>query len=371
MKPATTERIESQMNVPNILLLPPNRVWRTYLGGKIIDSIQGNPKPRDSHYPEDWMASTTTATNHIANQRKDEGLSTVTVDGIPVTLKSLIEKYPGEMVGPDHFRKFGSNTQFLVKFLDSSIRLHIQAHPTIPFAQKYLNSNSGKTEAYVILGVRDKIKDPYIYLGFQKPIKPGVLKNLIEEQDIDQLLTYFDKIPVKPGDVFFVPGGLPHAIGEGVFMIEIMEPTDFVVRLEFERGGYELPEESRFMGRDIDFAMDMIDFHAHSAGKIKQDFFCRPQLIDTNSGGQEYELIGEKQTPCFSVRKLIVNDHFIRKADSFFVGIVTKGKGHIKTGGSKIDAKEYDRFFIPFKTQQVEYFPDNSMEIILVSPPKY
>jgi mannose-6-phosphate isomerase len=39
-----------------------------------------------------------------------------------------------------------------------------------------------------------------------------------------------------------VPGGMPHAIGEGVFMIEVMEPTDFAVRIEFERGGYVLPE---------------------------------------------------------------------------------------------------------------------------------
>lgn len=49
-------------------------------------------------------------------------------------------------------------------------------------------------------------------------------------------------------------------------VIGVMEPTDFAVRLEFERGGYVLPEESRFMGRDVSFAADMIDFNAYSSG---------------------------------------------------------------------------------------------------------
>ncbi len=59
----------------------------------------------------------------------------------------------------------------LVKFLDSSIRLHFQAHPTREFSQQYLNSNSGKAEAYYILKVREGIDNPYIYLGFQHPPK--------------------------------------------------------------------------------------------------------------------------------------------------------------------------------------------------------
>ena len=136
----------------------------------------------------------------------------------------------------------------------------IQCHPTIPFAQKHLNSNSGKTEAYVILRIRDEVKEPYIYMGFQHPPERAEFKRMIEEQDSEALLACFEKIPIKPGDVFMVPGGMPHAIGEGVFMIEIMEPTDFVARIEFERGGYVLPEESRFMNRGIDFALSMFNY---------------------------------------------------------------------------------------------------------------
>ena len=357
------------MQVPDIIMLPPNRVWRSYLGGEIIDSIQGIPKHQDSHFPEDWIASTTTATNHQMEQRTDEGLSEVEIDGVPVSLKLLMEKYPAEMLGQEHYGKYGANTQFLLKFLDSSIRLHLQAHPTIPFAQKYLNSNSGKTEAYVILGIREEVKDPYIYLGFQRPITSGLLKKIILEQDIKRLLTYFDKIPIKPGDVFFVPGGLPHAIGEGVFMIEIMEPTDFVVRLEFERGGYLLPEEARFMGRDVNFAMDMVEFQTHSSEHIKQNFFCAPRLLTTDSGGSEYRLIDDKQTRCFSVNKLTVEKLFVKRSDSFYVGIVTSGGGQINSGDSQKEIKKGDTFFIPYKTKEIEYTSNDNMEIVLAFPP--
>jgi len=61
-------------------------------------------------------------------------------------------------------------------------------------------------------------------------------------------------------DVFIVPGGLPHAIGEGILMVEIMEPTDLFVRAEFSRAGVLLPEEKRYLGRDVEFALAMFDY---------------------------------------------------------------------------------------------------------------
>ena len=69
--------------------------------------------------------------------------------------------------------------------------------------------------------------------------------------------------------IFVVPDGLPHTIGGGVFMIEIMEPTDFVVRLEFQRGGETFSEGARFMGRDLDFALAMMNFDTYSIPQIR------------------------------------------------------------------------------------------------------
>ena len=91
-------------------------------------------------------------------------------------LKDLFQQFPQELLGDKHYAKYGPNTQFLTKFLDAAIRLHIQAHPTISFSKKHLNSNSGKTEAYVILHIREEIKKPYVYIGFQHPPSKEILE---------------------------------------------------------------------------------------------------------------------------------------------------------------------------------------------------
>jgi mannose-6-phosphate isomerase len=358
------------MNIPNILFLESNRVWRTYPGGMILDQMEGVEKPEDKHFPEDWIGSTTRAVNKGREHLIKEGLSNVTFDDKTLTLKELCEKMPDVILGADHVEKYGANTQFLLKFLDSAIRLHIQCHPTIPFAQKHLNSNSGKTEAYLILSIRDDVKEPYIFMGFQNPPTKEEFKVMIEEQNSDDIVSCFDRIPIKPGDVFMVPGGMPHAIGEGVFMIEIMEPTDFAVRIEFERGGYVLPEESRFMNRGIDFALSMFNYETTSVNTIKEHFFCEPRLLETQNRSSEYVLIDEQKTKCFKVNRIKVKDSYVKKASSFYIGIVTNGSGTIEIDGQTISVNEGSKFFVPYQTGAVKFESETGMEITVTFPPE-
>ena len=46
-----------------IILCKPNRVARSYLGGKRLDRMQGVAEPKDGFFPEEWVASTTRAVN--------------------------------------------------------------------------------------------------------------------------------------------------------------------------------------------------------------------------------------------------------------------------------------------------------------------
>ncbi len=358
------------MNTPNILFLEANRVWRTYPGGMKLDRMEGKANPEDTHFPEDWIGSTTRAVNLGREHLTEEGMSKVTVDGETLTLKALCEQHPDAMLGAEHVEKYGANTQFLLKFLDSAIRLHIQCHPTIPFAQKHLNSNAGKTEAYVILSIRDDVTDPYIYMGFQHPPEPAEFKRIIEEQDSDAMLACFDKIPIKPGDVFMVPGGMPHAIGEGVFMIEIMEPTDFAVRIEFERGGYVLPEESRFMNRGIGFALSMFNYEPTPVEALKERYFCAPKALVTQNQSTEFALVDEEKTACFRVNRIDVKDRYVKAADSFYIGIVSKGSGTLVIGGETWPVKEGAKFFVPYQTGPVAFESESGMEIIATFPPE-
>ena len=157
------------MNYKNqIIQLPQNRVWRSYQGGLILDQLVGKANPEDSHFPEDWIGSVTAASNPDS-QNEFEGISPVEVDGQKLLLPELIAKDPGYFLGAQHVAKFGQQPMVLIKLLDAAVRLQLQAHPTADFSKQFLNSNSGKAEAYYILSVREDVDDPYVYLGFQRP----------------------------------------------------------------------------------------------------------------------------------------------------------------------------------------------------------
>ena len=62
---------EIDYNQPFELL--PNRVWRTYRGGAMVDAIEGK-EGEDGHFPEDWVGSATRAANMGRKKFADEGV---------------------------------------------------------------------------------------------------------------------------------------------------------------------------------------------------------------------------------------------------------------------------------------------------------
>ena len=347
--------------------LAPNRVWRTYLGGKTLDQISGADVPQDTHFPEDWLLSATPARNIGREEIANEGISkVVTPEGL-VLLTELIEQFPEELFGKKHLAAFGKTPGFLLKYLDSSIRLHIQCHPTIPFAQKYLNSDHGKTEGYYILGIRPGCEG-YIYLGFQRAPKPEEFRQAVETQNSEGILKGFDKVKVKPGDCFIVPGGIPHAIGEGVFMVEIMEPTDFAVRVEFERGGYVLPEGARFMGRGIDFGLSMFDFTSRSIEETRKQFFVEPLPLPITGDGERFSLFDSRKTNCFRAEIIRVHGTASACYDSMRAIAVTSGEGEIRCGDMRLELHQYDRVLIPAMQKDTVF--SGNMELLTVLPPE-
>ena len=353
-------------------VLQPNRVWRTYLGGKLLDEMEGKECPIDSHFPEDWIASTTRAINRGREHLREEGISKVEINGRNILFTDLTKSFPQEVLGKRHVEAFGVETAVLVKLLDSAIRLHIQVHPTISYARRYLESNRGKTEAYIILANRIGI-NPYIYLGFQRSPSREEWRRVIEKQNIPKMVSFFDPIPVKRGDVFIVHGGIPHAIGEGLLMVEIMEPTDFVVRCEFERGDYILPESASFMNLGLERSLDMFDYIPYSTEAIKKRFSPVPRVVKEEDGGREWELITSRETQCFRVNRIEVRGKFeVRTSETFWIGIVANGKGRLIFNRGFIDLMRGRKFFVP--PCLFGFYLDaeigDPLEIIIVMPPE-
>jgi mannose-6-phosphate isomerase len=392
-----------------IILLPPNRVWRTYPGGKTLDQLAHAPSPADSHLAEDWIASTTKAVNppdalpqHGSRPLTSPGVSAVQVgrDPTPRDFAQLLASDPEYFLGSEHVKKYGAQPQLLVKFLDSGTRLHFQVHPTREFAQRVLRAPSGKTEAYHVLSVRDDDRasfrsapaasanpapargsgqrpdlptEPagYIYVGFQRPPTPAQLRDYIITQNIAAIESCFDPIAVHAGDTFIIPGGTPHALGAGIFMVEIQEPSDLVVRFEFERAGYVLPESSRFMGRDVDLALTVFNLSPLTVTDLETRVRARPRRIrELEPGSFQDELIGPLQTDCFRVAKTHLAGRLIKEETSSVIAIVTSGSVMVEAGGESHRIDIYEKFFLPAGLGPVTFTPlQGSAELLECFPP--
>ena len=354
------------MTTPLITLLP-NRVRRNYLGGRLLDALEGNPSPRDGNRPENWLASTVRAVNPGLEPIPDEGLSEVAIaSSEKVRLRELFTVAPQYYLGSDHIAKLGPQLGFLAKLLDSSMRLHVQAHPTAPFARQHLGSPWGKLETYFILAVRNE-RTAYIRLGFQRPPSPAEWRRIVLEQDIAAMDACFDPIPVKVGEVWLVPGGLPHAIGEGLLLLEVMEPSDLVVRCEFERDGVIVPPAARFMQTDVDLALQIFDYTRLSVQDVETKYKITPRRISP----EEELLIGSEQTDCFSLTRITTNGHLTLPSLGYVrLGVVAAGHGRLTVENSVMDLQQGACFLLAAAAPAAHLTASNGarLEILFCSP---
>ncbi|MDA8296374.1 MAG: class I mannose-6-phosphate isomerase [Actinomycetota bacterium] len=223
------------MRIDTPMLLGPNQPSQAYPGGgrgarfRGLDA-QGSPEP------EDWIASVTARWGQAPS-----GLS-VLEDG--TTLKDAIEAEPEAFLGPDHVAAFGADPFLLVKLLDSAERLVVHCHPDRSFAQAHLGCAHGKTEAWLVLEAEPGAE---VYLTFRREVARDELGDWVSRQDVDRMLEALHPIAVQPGSAVLVPAGVPHAIGAGILLVELQEPTDFSVMLE----------QGRFQGGDLGLGFDV------------------------------------------------------------------------------------------------------------------
>jgi mannose-6-phosphate isomerase len=204
-------------------VLPPNGVPRFYKGGPAIAALRGT-EPMGDRVPEDWVGSMTTV---FGQDRL--GLSRLS-DGR--VLRDVAAADPIGFFGPDHTEERGADPALLVKLLDAGERLPVHVHPDDAFAGEKLGSRYGKTEAWVIIGTAESAAT--VAVGFRDEVDVNTLECWVRDQDRPAMIEALNPIEVRAGDAIFVPAGVPHAIGEGVLLIELQEPSDLSVLLEWE-----------------------------------------------------------------------------------------------------------------------------------------
>lgn len=217
------------------VVMPSNRLAHFYLGGEAITRLRGVPAPAERS-PEEWLASTVTRFGEDTT-----GLSTLP-DGR--LLLNAVREDPHGWTGGAMPAGPG-DVGVLVKLLDAGQRLPVHVHPDRSFASEHLHSCYGKTEAWVVLEAGEGAQ---VHLGWREDVDPQELARAVLAKDSGWMLDRMHAVDVVPGDVVLVPGGTAHAIGAGIFVVEVQEPTDFSVLLEFE--GFSSLTDA-FVGMDV------------------------------------------------------------------------------------------------------------------------
>ena len=325
------------------LKLTGERVWRTYIGGREIGHLHGDCAATDDHFPEEWMYSITKAFN-AGREDIEEGICKL-AESANISLKELIEAHPEEMLGKDHLEKWGATTGVLIKMIDSQERLTIQVHPDQETAKRLFQSQFGKTECWYILNTRsDGAEPPCIYLGFKEGITKEKWAEYFEQQNLSEMLSLLNKIPVKNGETYLVKGGVPHAIGSGCMIIEIQEPTDYTIRVEKTTpSGFKIDDAMCHQGLGFEAMFDCFDYRGMSLAEVKAAFCIQPKKMN-----EAYQIISYEDTPCFQVERLDIKDRCDLKGEGIFYCLyILSGEGTLSCGTQNDSLKRNDQFFIP------------------------
>lgn len=113
----------------------------------------------------------------------------------------------------------------LFKFLFTTQKLSVQVHPDDARAREWENGSRGKTEMWRIIRAEPGAT---IALGFQEELTHEQAQAAALSGEIEHLLRW---IPVKPGDMYFVPAGTVHAIGAGIALCEVQQNSNVTYRL--------------------------------------------------------------------------------------------------------------------------------------------
>lgn len=173
-------------------------------------------------------------------------------------LTELLEVYMGDLVGDEVYEKYGNTFPLLLKMIDTTDLLSVQVHPNDELA-KERHQAYGKNELWYII---ECIDEAFIYLGFQRGTTQDEYLDALKRKDIESIL---NKVPVKKGEAYYIPSGTVHALGAGILLAEVQQPSDITYRI-FDWNRVDKDKKGRELHTEL--ALDAINFNYVFTGDL-------------------------------------------------------------------------------------------------------
>lgn len=189
---------------------------------------------------ESWEISGFKGHESVVSEGPDKGL----------TLRQLIKKYKGQLVGNHIYRNHGNEFPLLVKFIGAKKDLSVQVHPDEDLARRRHNC-CGKTEMWYII---DTKPGSSLMAGMNRTITPTEYLQHMNDGTLLEVLAHHE---THPDDIFFLPAGRIHSIGAGNLLLEVQQPSNITYRVyDFDR----LDSNGKPRELHTDLAIDAIDY---------------------------------------------------------------------------------------------------------------
>lgn len=298
------------------------KIW----GGTHLKALLNKPVTSD-HIGESWELSGLDGNESVVSNGFLQGNN----------LAELIEIYMGDLVGDSLFQKFGLAFPLLFKFIDANSDLSIQVHPDDEVAFEKHNSY-GKNEMWYIV---DAEPGAELVVGFSRDITREEYEQAIESGNVEELHQY---VPVKKGDVIYIPVGTVHAIGKGMVLAEIQQASDITYRVyDYKRKDTDGKERELH----IEQALDVINF----------EVLKNPKTVYSNDIDEVNPLVSNQY---FTIN-LIRFEHEMTRVysdlDSFVVYMCTEGSFEIEYNGERTLVEKGETVLIPAIIDGVNLIP--------------
>lgn len=344
-----------------------NKISR-YPGGRELDRFRGIEPPRDDGCPEAWIGSVTPVKNAREHGDPNEGCARcILPNGRSPYLMEAIEADPEAVLGREHLSITGKNLGLLVKLLDAQHQLVLQCHPTRSYAKEWFQSPFGKTECWYIIATRhDTQEAPYVLLGFKEGVSAEAFASYYDNEDIHMLEDCCHKIRVKPGEMYFVDAGVPHAVGPGCLLVEVQEPSDITVGVRKLPQGATQDEQDFHRQR----LLGAYRYEGRSLPETLQRLRVMPHVLRDGTWGQETLRIGPAQTPYFSMTEISAQEQATITATGFpQVGLVLFGGAQLQYASGALNLLKADEFFIPAGVRDMKLAPGTEgVKLVLCHP---
>ncbi len=298
-------------------------VYQPYIwGGDKLRSQLGRTDTPEGIVAESWEISAREDGMGIVAEGPYEGK----------TFLELVNAYPVDVLGLEKGRRF----PLLIKVLDAAKTLSVQVHPNDETAATY--GGEAKTECWYILQADEGAA---VYCGIQEGVTPEVFRSGIEDGTVENLLT---KLPVKAGDMVFVPGGRQHAIAAGCLLLEVQQNSNTTYRV-YDWGRVGVDGQPREL--HIEQALQVTNWDEPIAT------LTPPEPQEPLAGMSRAKLV---ESPYFLLESLTLGSSATLPAtpNSFQVLFAEKGSFSVSANGETVEVTEGSSVLLPAATGEAE-----------------